>query len=125
MALSVAPAEFFYSIRPMTSRLIEIEYAGYMPEDDAHVRLTEQIVLASAEPVGLYYFVADFTGYHRIQVARHGELFKRLGSKVRGIAVVGARPIVRFGAITVSLISNTPLKTFDQREHALAWLEAL
>jgi len=123
--LRAPQAEFYYTIRPITSRLIEIEYAGYMPDDDEHVRRTEEAVREALEPVGLYYYVAEFTGYHRSQVPRHGELFKHLGTRVRGIAVVGARPVVRFGAITVSLISKTPLKTFDSREEALDWLDRI
>ena len=53
------------------------------------------------------------------------ELFRRLGANVGGIAVVGARLAARFGAITVSLISKTPLETFDTRADALAWLDSL
>jgi hypothetical protein len=75
--------------------------------------------------VGLLYDVSDFTGFHRSQVKVHADLFTRLGDKVTGLALVGARPVVRFGAVTVGLMANTPLKTFDTNAEALAWLGAL
>jgi hypothetical protein len=125
MSMPAPRPDFHYAVRTMTSNLIEIEYAGYMPEDDEHVRVTEQVIRGSPGSVCLYYYVGEFIGYHRSQIQRHAEMLKSLGTKVRGIAVVGARPVVRFGAITVSLISSTPLKTFDSREAALDWLETL
>jgi len=116
---------FRYSFRQTNPRLFDVHYAGHMSEDLAHVREIEALVRAAARPVGLVYDVADFTSFHPSQVNAHGELFARLGKQVLGVAVLHPRPVVWFGAITVSLISKTPIKAFDDRTAALAWLSAL
>jgi hypothetical protein len=93
--------------------------------DRDHLSQTEALVRALAEPVGLCYTVPEFTRFDRRQVNLHGEMFARLGPKVTGIAVVRARPVVRFGATTVSLISKTPLRSFDEEAEAHKWLASL
>jgi len=118
-------SSFRYVIKAAGRRLFEIEYDGYMPADDSHVLETERLVVAQPEPVGLYYQVHGFSGFHRSQIMTHADMFGRLGPRVVGIAVVGARPVVRFGAITISLMAKTPLKTFDDRREAMAWLVSL
>ncbi len=117
---------FRFTVEQTGPQLLEVHYAGYMPGDlTEHVRQTEALVRASSQPVGICYEVSGFTDFHRNQVQQHGEMFLRLGSSVTGIAVIAARPVVRFGAITVGLISQTPLKTFDTRSEAITWLMSL
>jgi hypothetical protein len=117
---------FRYNIQHATARLIAIEYNGYMRETDReHLLRTEIMVRAAAEPVGLLYSVSGFTRFDRRQVSMHAELYERLTSRVTGVAVLNARTVIRFGATTVGLMSKTPLKTFDDRAEAVAWLESL
>ncbi len=128
MSFIVATEEkpFTFKITLTHPRLIDIEYVGHMPAElSAHIEQTEQMVRDAREPVGLCYAVRGFTSFHRSQVTKHGALFLRLGKLVSGIAVVGARPVVAFGATTVALISSTPLETFAERSEAIRWLESL
>ena len=118
-------AAFRFSIQRLDAYTIEVEYAGYMPEKGEFIARTEAMVRASSAPVGICYTVPDFTGFHRSQVQQHGDMFSRLGDLVTGIAVIEPRAVVRFGAITVGMISNTPVKTFDQLAGAIEWLESL
>jgi hypothetical protein len=121
----MAKPPFQFRIKQVSRRLIEIEFGGYMSEDAEPVATTERIVLASPEAVGLYYEVGTLVGFDKSQIKAHADLLARLGPRVTGIAVRGARAIVRFGAITVSLMSKMPVQTFDSRNEALNWLDTL
>jgi hypothetical protein len=96
-----------------------------MPSGDSHVRETEALLMESSEPVGLCYNVADFTGFHPTQVKTHGELFLRCASRVKGVAVVRPRAVVRFGAISVALMSRVRVEMFEDLPEAMEWLETL
>src|SRR5688500_17749964 len=86
-------------------RTLSIAYVGSIPAGDAHARRIEQMVLSSDERVGLYYDLRELRGFHRTQVELHARTLARIAGRVTGIALAGARPTARFGAVTVSLVS--------------------
>jgi hypothetical protein len=124
--MDAAEAPFRYGIDKLADDLYEIRYIGYMQEHDVeHLDRTDKLLAAAPGPVGLYYDTALMTGFHRSQVQRHATVYTRHRANLTGIGVTGANTVVRFGAITVSVISKLRLKTFDLRAEALAWLETL
>jgi hypothetical protein len=106
-------------------RVLVIAYTGRVPAGDRHLRRTEELALSSLAPVGLCYDLRELGGFHRSQVELHARTLARLAGRVVGIALVGARPAARFGAVTVSLVAGLPLATFDGPAEAIAWLESL
>jgi hypothetical protein len=120
-----APREIFFCDVGWVSRhTLNVAYVGSVPATDTHARRIEQMVLSSDEPVGLCYDLRELTGFHRAQVDLHARTLARIASRVRGIALVGARPAARFGAVTVSLVARVPLANFDDIADAIAWLGA-
>ena len=105
---------FAWSIKESAGNVVEIDYAGYMADEDAHVKKLSDILGTSGEPLGLCYTVDRFDGFERAQVSAHASLFVKHRHKIRAIAVVGARPAVHFAAISVGLMSKTPLKSFPR-----------
>lgn len=120
-----AEASFRWDVRWLRARVLLVEYVGHMPEDEAHVRSTEEIVTSAPAPIALCYDLARFSSFHRSQVMTHARALTRLAPRIAGIALVGARPSSRFAAVTVSLVSRIPLTIFDERAEAVAWLESL
>lgn len=117
---------FRYTFAKRSPRLAEIAYIGFMDEDASrHLEQTAELFASATQRVGLCYLVPEMTGFHRSQVARHAELFSKHLDRISGIAVVGARPVIRFGAIRVALLSNTNLQTFETQAEGLRWLESL
>jgi hypothetical protein len=113
---------FAWSIKESGGKVVEIDYAGYMASETAHIEKLMDILDTSGEPVGLCYTVDRFDGFERAQVSAHASLFMKHRDKIRAIAVVGARPAVHFAAISVGLMSKTPLKSFPDKSAAIAWL---
>jgi hypothetical protein len=113
------------AIRWARPRVLLVEYAGHVPADDRHVRETEEMLRSGAPPVALCFELTHMRSFHRTQVAMHGQALARLAPRVAGIALVGAPPAARFGAVTVSLMSKIPLRSFDAQGEALTWLEWL
>jgi hypothetical protein len=118
---------FQYSIRHLASDILAIEYVGYMDEaDGAVLKETAGLVDGSAVPVGIMYTVPQFTGFHRANIMGHVELFMpRLDKSIRGVAVLGAKTAIHFAAISVSLMSRMPLRSFYTEDEALSWLRSL
>jgi len=117
---------FAYKIHKVSDERYDFEYAGYLGEHDVEiVTRQEQLLAKITGRVGLCYDVSQMTGFHRSQVSRHGNLFLGHRAKIDGLALFGARPAIRFGAITVSLLARLPLKVFDTRDEAGAWLVAM
>ncbi len=109
----------------MRKRVLLVEYEGHVPSNDSHVRETETMLASVASPVGLCFDLSAMRSFHPSHVLLHGHAFKRLRHRLGGMAIVGAPPAARFGAVTVSLVSKIPLQSFDEREDAVAWLESL
>ncbi|MCZ7680903.1 MAG: hypothetical protein M5U28_19830 [Sandaracinaceae bacterium] len=116
---------FRWELAWKSERVLAIAYAGHVPAGDGHVREVEAMVRAAPPPVGVCYDVTLLAGFHRAQVVLHGQSLARLAPRVAGIALVGAGPAARFGAVTVSLLSKLPLATFDTPPEAIAWLESV
>src|SRR5689334_8607068 len=112
---------FSYSIKPLSSDIYSIEYIGYMDvEDTAVLQETAALVDRATSPVGLMYTVPQFTGFHRSNIMGHVDLFMpRLDKSIRGVAVLGARTPIHFAAISVSLMSRMPLRSFHTDDEAL------
>jgi hypothetical protein len=122
----MSEAPFSYSSSAIGPNLFKLTYSGYMGEQDrAQLTETTRLFAEAKGSIGLYYEVPEMTGFHRSQVALHGELFLKHRDRLTGIAVVGARPAVRFGSITVSLIARITLQHFGTRDEAVAWLRSL
>lgn len=108
----------------VSRRVLRIAYAGRVDGGDRHLRRTEREVLSVEARIGLCYDVRELRGFHRSQVGLHAESLARLAPRVAGIALVGAGPAARFGAVTASLLSKIPLATFDHLHQAVSWLDA-
>ena len=119
-------AAFRASIEELKPGLFEIHYIGYMGENDrSHVDEQARAFTRTPGPFSILYCVPEMTGFHRAQIPLHGELFTAHRDRLLGIAVVGARPVVRFGSITVGLVARIKLQHFDNVKDALAWLGTL
>lgn len=117
---------FEFDIKRPTPERVEGTYRGHLGEHDLEaVRSMDAVLAEIPSSVGLYFDVSDMTGFHRSQVQVHGELFLRHRAKISGIALVGARPVIRFGAISVGLIARLQIRVFDEHREAVSWLGEL
>jgi hypothetical protein len=101
-----------------------VEYSGRITAEDFHLRKIERTLSRADSPSGLCFDVTPMISFDHTQVPLHGRMLTRLGAHVAGIALVGAQPAARFGAVTVSLMSKIPFQTFDRRREAVTWLES-
>jgi hypothetical protein len=123
-APTIQPESYRCDIAWARPLVLVVRYAGRVPADDAHVWRTEEMLLRGAPIAALCFDVGDMVSFHHRQVSLHAKMLGRVGSRVAAIALVGARPAARFGAVTVSLMAKLPLQCFDARGPAIAWLES-
>lgn len=125
-AMREAQPPFHFHIEKISPELYGIKYAGFLGEHDVEIIERTERILADTSPyVGLYCEASQMVGFHRSQVSLHGNLYLRYRPKLIGLAITGASPTIRFGAITVGLVARMPIKTFDAREQALGWLATM
>lgn len=125
MAIREHMETFGSELRWVRPRVLLVEYSGRMPSDEKHTRELEATIGKQQLPVALCYDVTHLASFDRAQVALHAEVYNRVASRVVGVALVGARPAARFGAITVGLMSKIVVQSFDERSAAIEWLEGL
>jgi hypothetical protein len=118
---------FQFTIQRVGDTLFEGAYVGHLGEEDVAVLdQTDRLFGAVTGRVDLVYDLSQMTGFHRSQVGRHGSLFFGHRDKITGIALIGVKlATIRFGAITVATLARIPIKTFDTRPEAMAWLKTL
>jgi hypothetical protein len=123
--------EFSFTTRHLETGLVLVEVNGYMDVESlsgmAYLRelkqMIERVQILDKRPVGLI-FKDSLSGFDAGTAAKsHGMLFRELGERVHGVAIVSTKIRMRFGVAGAKLLAKQPIEIFANEADAQKWLQ--
>jgi hypothetical protein len=131
MSMARPVEEFNFTTQHLEAGIVLVEVNGYMDVESLRgmtylreLRQTiERVQILEKRSVGLI-FKDLLSGFDAGTAAKsHGLLFRDLGERVYGVAIVSTKIRMRFGVAGAKLFAKQPIEIFANEADARKWLQ--
>lgn len=105
--------------------MLEVHIEGHVDHDTFRDDYGPDL-LAEVEKhvrVGLLVNGIEMTGFDVAVPKEHAQLLDGAGDRIHSVALVTQSTVARFGVAAAAMAISRPLRAFDTRAEALAWLD--